>query len=337
VLVVPDSPAARIPILRFSPRRKGTAARSAFDFATGFSEEAAVKHPFPTPVNPDVNNLMPLAERLDPAIGEATSVMGALLTELIRRSLRGGVTQIGEQLNTYVCERVDATIVERTPAIEQAAVEVADNTARAAATEVAKEEVTVFAKRTEENFDQLGRKAEETSRQLVAQIEETERKARDLTGEVSRDLTGRINTVEKKAEETTETKARALAQQIEEAERKAHETTEAKARDLLSQILEAEKRAGVAASQQVQELVLRSRKGTAMLKARIGEVRSEATTAADALRRELAHLREENQKLAARVVELEKPRGLRALWHWFVNLFRGKKRAEEAEPALVEQ
>ena len=40
----------------------------------------------------------PLMERMDPAIGEASSVMGAMLTEMIRRSLRGGVLHIGEEL-----------------------------------------------------------------------------------------------------------------------------------------------------------------------------------------------------------------------------------------------
>ena len=66
----------------------------------------------------------PLAGNMDQAIGEATVVMGAVVTELMRRSLRGGVLKVGEQLGAYVGERVDQTIAERRPAIEQAAADV---------------------------------------------------------------------------------------------------------------------------------------------------------------------------------------------------------------------
>ena len=51
------------------------------------------------PLNSNADRLSaPLMERMDPAIGEASSVMGAMLTEMIRRSLRGGVLHIGEEL-----------------------------------------------------------------------------------------------------------------------------------------------------------------------------------------------------------------------------------------------
>src|SRR4051812_45118440 len=111
----------------------------------------AVTQHYPTSVQAEETKLhLPLVERMDPAIGEATTVMGAMMTELLRRTLRGGVLQIGEQLEGYVAEKVDTTIAERTPAIEQAAAEVAEHTARSAATEVAKEEVQVLEVRTRE-------------------------------------------------------------------------------------------------------------------------------------------------------------------------------------------
>jgi hypothetical protein len=41
---------------------------------------------------------------------------------------------------------------------------------------------------------------------------------------------------------------------------------------------------------------------------------------------ELRELRRSNGELSARVAELERPRGLRRLWHWLVGLFRRGKR-----------
>ncbi|HZU34990.1 MAG TPA: hypothetical protein VFA18_03735, partial [Gemmataceae bacterium] len=90
-----------------------------------------------------------LAERMDLSIGEASTVMGSVLTELMRRALRGGIMQMGEQLQDFVGEKVDATIAERTPAVEQAAMEAADKTARTAATEIAREEVQVVAQKAD--------------------------------------------------------------------------------------------------------------------------------------------------------------------------------------------
>src|SRR5205807_7701394 len=85
--------------------------------------------------------VVPLLERMDPAIGETTSVLGAIMTEFLRRTLRGGVLQIGKELHTFVDEKVDAAIVDRTPGLERTAAEVAENNARSAATEIAHEEV----------------------------------------------------------------------------------------------------------------------------------------------------------------------------------------------------
>src|SRR5438270_3710756 len=91
---------------------------------------------------------VPLLERMDPAIGETTSVLGAIMTEFLRRTLRGGVLQIGKELHTFVDEKVDAAIVDRTPALERTAAEVAEHAARSAATEVAHEEVQALESRT---------------------------------------------------------------------------------------------------------------------------------------------------------------------------------------------
>ncbi len=289
-----------------------------------------------------------LVERLDPAIGETSGVMGAMLTELIRRTLRGSVVQIDEELHGHVSDKVDAVVSERLPYIEQSAAEVADKTARVAATEIATEEVRALEGRTQDSC-----------RTLETKIEETARSAQQVVDETARTLSGRIVEVEQKADHTIASKAHDLATRIEESEKQVTETALETARGLARQIEEAERRANEAAhveiNRQVEDLLDRSRKATALLKERLNLLdsttsglgkqlldeasarkaeqmllRSEVEKHTTALRRELEEARKANLELRARVAELEKPRGLRALWLWVVGLFRGRKRPEAA-------
>lgn len=230
----------------------------------------------PIPIQSSGNKLpMPLAEQLDPAIGEASSVMGAMLTEMVRRTLRGGVQQIGDELNGFVAERVDAAIVERTPMIEQTAADVALTTARATAEEVAAIEVRALEKQTRASDEQLA---------------------------------GRIEEAAKSADEKTTSSARELAARIEEAERRARETAHADTALLM------------------QDLLNRSREGTALLKTRLSAVETAATDLGQqqsrlreqllqAYEARMAHMQQLHDALAARILELEKPRGLRKIGH----------------------
>jgi chromosome segregation ATPase len=264
---------------------------------------------YPAPVESDNTRLsVSLVESMDSTIGEATSVMGAMITELIRRSLRGGVTQIGDQLTAFVGEKVASSVAERTPAIEQAAAEVAEHTARTAATEVAVEEVQALEKRTQES-----------TRELATQIETVEKKAEVLTTEASRDLGGKIELAEKKAELTVASTARELVGKIEEAEKRVSEVTQA------------------AVNQQVEALLERSRKVTALVKTRLVELEGLAkkldqklteehsgrNAEVTALKAELRKVVQANEAFGARVAELERPRGLKAFFLW---LFGRRKR-----------
>src|SRR5262245_61839945 len=126
-----------------------------------------------TQTEPESNKLaIPLLDRMDPAIGETTSVLGAIMTEFLRRTLRGGVLQIGKELHTFVDEKVDAAIVDRSPALERTAAEVAEHTARSAATEIAHEEVRALESRTRDAQETLATQIEEASNGLVIQIKE---------------------------------------------------------------------------------------------------------------------------------------------------------------------
>jgi hypothetical protein len=274
-----------------------------------------------------------LAERMDPAIGEATTVMGAVLTELLRRSLRGGVTQIGEQLHGYALERVDSAIVDRTPVLEQLATEAAHHTARATATEVATEEVKV------------------TAHRLTVRIEEAERQANETTQESARDLAGKIVEAEKRVTEATHAEITQQVQGlVQQARDRAHllsdrlKTLKHRLNDLVNQLLEEhnERKAGQAAVLQEvhtqagalagrleeadnarreaedrlrQDLVGAFEEGQARLREEMVRAFEEGQAG---LRREIGELREENRALSARVTELEKPRGLRALLRWLM-------------------
>jgi chromosome segregation ATPase len=260
-------------------------------------KEEFVVNQFPAQLNrEDSKPSDSLTERLDPSIGEASTVMGAMITELLRRTLRGGVSRIGEGLDAYVNEKVDSTIADRTPAIEQAAVEVAENAARVAATEVAHEEVHALERRTKE-----------TSEQLAAQIEETARTAQKTAEEKARDLGSRIESAEKKAEQEKTLAVQQLVQQIEIAEKRVGEHSHTRM------------------TQHVDEIMERSRKGTMALKSRLQSLESSLEEAQARLRAELAVLAEANQALKVRIVELEKPRGLRGL---FARIFSRKKKVE---------
>lgn len=294
----------------------------------------------------------PLVERVDTSIGEASTMIGAMLTEFMRRTLRNGVIKIDEEMHDYVAEKVDATIADRAPLMEKAAAEVAETTARAAAVELVVEEVKGLEHRTDEK-----------ARLLAEQLQEAERRAAQSTTETAQQLHGRIEETEKRVQSHTEETAQKLSGQIEVAERQATE----KAQEL---------------TQQVQDLWTRSRKGVAHFKGRLkileaaalqldGAIKQEkaernaeqadSLTVVGTLKQRLLHHEQEakaqldqaraefarllgeaqarfeeqlrqlgghNEELSARLAELERPRGIRAL---FGRVFGRGQQASTAE------
>jgi hypothetical protein len=256
-----------------------------------------------------------LVERMDTSIGEATTVMGAVMTELLRRTLRGGVMQIGDQLHTFVAEKVDATIADRTPAIERNAAEVAEHTARTAATEVAVEEVKGLEKRTQAS-----------DHELAVQIEHTARSAQETTTQAARDLAMQIEETGKRVGEAARAE---LTERIEDLIERAREgTTSLKARlkDMEGAI------AGLGA-RLVEEQV--QRHSTVELMRR--DHAQALTDSHSLLERELKHLRQVKEALSARVAELEKPRGLRGLLLRIRRRFSRRVPEPIAPPATVNQ
>jgi hypothetical protein len=191
----------------------------------------------------------PVAESMDHAIGEATTVMGALVTELMRRSLRGGVLKIGEQLQGYVGEHVDRTIAERRPAIEQAAADVAEETAHITASKVAAEEVHSLEARTTE-----------AARELAQRMEQGDQQAVEVTHATARELTGKIQEAEQRVSQATQAE---IGQRVRELTDKATEG---------AKILRARLKAIVRAAAETEK--------------QLGALRAELTGHVDELRRE---------------------------------------------------
>lgn len=290
---------------------------------------------------------LPLVDTMDSAIGETATVMGAMMTEVLRRALRGGVKQLGEELNTYAQNRVDATITDRIPALEQRASEVADHSARIAATEVAVEEVRALEVRTKEASQMLAGRIDQTeettaarARELAAEIERTERQSRQVTQETAEQLSSKIEEAQKRVEEAFQAE---LGKQVEELLHKSRkgnsvlrqrltamqETTERLLKQLLDEQSERRAEQGVLRSEIQQratglleqlEREGRERRSAEKQLTRSLEERQEQLEA------ELDRLRQTNHKLRGRIEELEKPRGLRALFAW---MFGGRKKKQK--------
>lgn len=268
-------------------------------------------------------HLTELVDQLDPAIGEASSVMGAMATEVIRRSLRGGVLQIGRELSGYVSQQVEQEIVEQRPMIEKTAAETA--------TEVARGEI-----------DAVRQAAIEQAQQLAARIEDAARQAQDRAETVARDLTGRLDETSRRTHDKIETVARV----IDDTARHTNEATAMLARTLESEVGTARKDL----TNEIEAFKERARQATVKIKDRLDRLDAASAQLGDlqrALKRELLdawrteqrqllqqidELRSANHALAERLDELEKPRGIRRLFAW---LFGRNKKA--AAPVAVSE
>ena len=169
-----------------------------------------------TQTEPEAAKLaVPLLERMDPAIGETTSVLGAIMTEFLRRTLRGGVLQIGKELHTFVDEKVDAAIVDRTPALERTAAEVAEHAARSAATEIAHEEVRALESRTREAHETL-------ANQIPRRIEEAKKHAQDAVLETAKGLVIQIKEAAKRVGDSAHAEVNQRVEELHERSRQSY-------------------------------------------------------------------------------------------------------------------
>lgn len=243
-----------------------------------------------------------LVDRLDPVLGEAASGIGAMLTELVRRTLRGGVQRVDEELSELAGEKVDGAVARRLPEIEAAAVQTAERTAQA----VASREVAELDTRTTQATQRLAGELAETGVRLESQ-------ARELVGDLERRsteatralVTTEVSSLEQRATEATRTlvttevsslERRAgdrLVTEIQTLEQRASETT----RELVTtEVTEAERRAEEKAralvDSEVAELMERARTATQSLHKHVNALHEAHTE----LRRDVSREQEERAR-----------------------------------------
>jgi hypothetical protein len=259
---------------------------------------------------------LPLAERLDSAIGEATTGMGALLTELIRRTLKGGVQKVDEELQVYVVEKVGQTIAERVPAIEESARNIAETRARETASELVSEGLGGLERKLVEatgavgnNLVALERKSEAVTRELAEKItvveEVTQRKVdekiEDLVAksrQTAASLKEHLQSIHSNLEENT-AKLRGENQEHVRKQTEINEQLQLKAAEILNRLVHEESQRRTSEDQ---------------VKGELNRVVQEA-------HRQILELRSANQRLQDRLAEIEKPKGISA----FVGKLFGRK------------
>lgn len=133
----------------------------------------------------------PLVERLDSAIGEASTSIGMIMSELVRRSLRGGVGEIGASIHGFARDQVDEAVGEAMPRIELTVGRIAESTSTRI-TDVAVnhigEELKIVESRTTEQTQVIAARikadsaaAFETVHRVIGEARETtEKKAQEL-------------------------------------------------------------------------------------------------------------------------------------------------------------
>jgi hypothetical protein len=251
-------------------------------------------------------HLTELLDQLDPAIGEASSVMGALATEVIRRSLRGGVLQIGRELSGYVAQQVELEVVEQRPLIEKTAAEMA--------TEVARGEV-----------DAVRQAAQEQDQQLAARIDETARQAHDKIDTVARTA----DDTRKQTQETTAALAQTLQVEVAAVETRTLGVARKELSEQVEAIRDSSRQATMKIKQRLDKLDAANAELADLQRVQKQELLDAWRTDRQQLLEQIDELCRARASLAQRLEILEQPRGLRRLFAW---LFRRKKQPAAAEP-----
>lgn len=225
-----------------------------------------------------------LVDRLDPVIGKATNGMTTLLGELIGQALRGGVQKVDDEIEDFVAHKVDAAITDQSPRLEQLARQTAELEARQTAAEI-----------SERRIGDLEARTHRTTEQLTGRIEETQRISTDTAARTAQELATRIADAERRANDTASTLV----------EREIHD------------VVHRAKRSAARITQEVEALQQR----LVALHEGIAAIQTECAGLAARHQEVLASMAElareagqRSDRLEARIADLEKPRGWRALW-----------------------
>lgn len=223
-----------------------------------------------------------LADRLDATIGETSSGIGAMLSELVRRSLRSGVSEIGDSLHDFAEEKVGIAVERQMPEIAEAANAVAESASQRVVSEAIGD--------IESKIEVAEGNAVDRSKHHVEEIVGTVRESLDQTRNMTIE---RSDASERKIEELRD-KARGTWRKLMKEFEEVNQTNEKLRKEL-----------GAVKQQFQQQLEQQS---------------SESG-------KRYAELVKQNELLAQRLVTLEQPRGIKAL---FAKIGGKKKKATEA-------
>jgi len=249
-----------------------------------------------------------LGDRLDPIIGETSSGIGAMLSELIRRSLKSGVSDIGKSLAQFAEESVEDAVERQLPAIAESADCVAESTS--------KRIVKAFA-------DDYDEKSKQQKQEMEAKIQAVESSAIDHSrNHVDQVVSEVRQTVNESQKNATEYQA-ASDQKIEELQQKGrHSWKKVKEQLEALQIVDRQFHKQLdhfgQASQQLHD-------ENASLREQLSQVQKRLEEQLD----ENSRFRTQHEALEDRLTKLEQPKGLRAL---FAKMGRGSKK-QTADPS----
>lgn len=130
---------------------------------------------------------VPLVERMDKELGEATSGIGTILAEFVRRTLRTGIQKVDEELQDRVDEKVDASITGHMPVIEETAREVAGQRV-----EVLETEFQSTVQRIDSDIEQTERRTDENARRVIEEQLESLKTRSKSTADELRDAVGKV-------------------------------------------------------------------------------------------------------------------------------------------------
>lgn len=256
----------------------------------------------------------PLADRLDASIGETSSGIGALLSELVRRSLRAGVTDIGESLVGYAEEQVEIAVQRQMPSIAEAADAVAESTSK-----------RIVSKAVDEIQERTDRQKED----LESKIESAESRAFDRScsriDEVVTQVSHAIDETRSMAAEskdTSEKKIQELSERAKQSWRKlvgqfdsisqVHEQLRHQHADLLAKHEELGQRHESLQSQ-FAELQAQNQRAVEVIR----DLQSKLEASIGASESRHGEWTQQATALADRLAILEQPRGLKALFAKF--------------------
>lgn len=236
-----------------------------------------------------------LPDRLDAAIGDASSGIGVMMSELVRRSLRTGVADIERTLTDVTAEKVDLAIELQMPAISETAHRVAETTSA----RIVKSVVTEAEERSHEqlqtavtHFEDAIKQTNEESRQSVARTSEDIAKLESRAQSSWKKVKSHFALVDSEFQ-----KAKSRIAQISTAER------------------------------ETQEQLTDVTRENVQLKRNVDELAQKLSDLSTKSQQDLQLVLEQNQMLQQRLEQLEKPKGLKAVWQ---KLRRGKKKQADA-------